>query len=142
MAALKEHRETVSKLIASARAKYHPRAGIYYMDGYCDNSRCDVREVLIRVKDYDETPSQKEFRCPACQSLLLFGTYLFDVGIKTATEYGEQTEQEARSDVADQLRKEKKGFSCSTAAEIFEEWHVTLDELEKMFRERKIERPA
>lgn len=81
-----QHRDRLAALIQATRT----RDTIYLVSGYCNNSACDIRDVLVRIKDYNETPpSLSEFRCPGCRGLLEFGSNMLLGGepILTAREY-------------------------------------------------------
>ena len=80
-----QHRDRLAQLIRDARQQDGTGVPIYYLGGYCDNSRCDVREVRVRVKDFTAASSLKEFRCPFCRGLLLFTTET----LTPAREYGD-----------------------------------------------------
>ena len=81
------HREALAEKIADARQRDGSGAPIYYIGGYCDNTVCDVRDVLYRVKDNGRDCSVKESRCPSCRSLLLAHSSEFRVDVMTRAEY-------------------------------------------------------
>ena len=105
----------MAKLIAKARKGRHG-PGIYYLGGYCDNTTCDVRDVMVRVKDYDLEPSLKEFRCPACRSMLLTGSMEFGVEVLTDQQMRLAKEQDARDSVAAQIHEERMDREGRTRA--------------------------
>jgi len=127
-----------SELVRAARAK--SATARYYLAGYCDSTRCDVRDVLVMAKNHLE--SIGELHCPACGRRLLSGAHSFGVrGVETAEQYDAITHQRARDDVANQLVNERlrreQGDSpliLKQASEI--KSGVTLDELQAMFRDR------
>jgi hypothetical protein len=50
------------------------RQGLLDLHAYCDNPRCSVRAVEVRVKDYDDTLLDGPVpKCPLCQRPLLRG---------------------------------------------------------------------
>src|SRR6266446_3959820 len=75
------HREELQQLIAAARSRQGIVHFTGYIGGYCNRTGCDVRQVLVRVKHYQETIT--EIRCPSCRSLLLLGDH--EHGVKVAT---------------------------------------------------------
>jgi hypothetical protein len=95
------HRATLARLLEEARRRQPGNSRGLYLGGYCPGSTCDVRDVLVRVKDLNE--SVAEFRCPACRLMLTFGSHEFQVDCKTMAEYEGQRDQEARDNVATQL---------------------------------------
>jgi hypothetical protein len=94
----------------------------------------------VYVKDYDSTPSVREFRCPSCRALLLFRSDRFGLELKTASEYAEQRAQEARDEVALQLlyeRKRRENELGVLVGELHEiQGKTTLDDLQKAFAQR------
>lgn len=73
-------------------------SSILYVEMYCDNSFCAVREVTLHLKDYD-TNALKAFRsergqvCPLCRNNMKFHW------VRTALEQETVSEQDARVSV-------------------------------------------
>ena len=74
---------------------------LFHAELYCENSRCAMREVEVRVKDYNRehlydrlTPNLRcSWSCPAC------GTPLKVHWVMTRLEYRAYREREARMSV-------------------------------------------
>jgi len=68
-------RQLPSELVRAARKT--SATARYYRAGYCDNTRCDVRDVLVMAKNHLE--SIGELQCPSCGRRLLPGAHSFGV---------------------------------------------------------------
>ena len=64
-----------SEIVRAAREK--SATARYYRAGYCDNTRCEVRDVLVMAKNHLE--SIGELQCPSCGRRLLPGAHSFGV---------------------------------------------------------------
>jgi len=134
---LATYRRHLAELLRVAR-KHHDITR-YYLGGYCDNSDCDVRGVLVMAKAI--LGSIRELRCPSCRCLLLFGAHGFGVhGVASAAQYDAMKEQKARVNVTNQLvderviREHGTPFDFRPLSDL--KIGVTLDQLHKMFNER------
>jgi len=127
-----------SELVRAAREK--SATARCYRAGYCDNTRCDVRAVLVMAKNHLE--SIGELHCPSCGRRLLLSAHSFGVrGEETAEQYDAIKNQRARDYVANQIVNERlrreQGDSLVILKRVSDiKSGVTLDELQAMFRER------
>src|SRR6266566_1567466 len=130
-----QHQDRLADLIRAARKRGGSMMSTtYYVGGYCNNSRCDIRDVVMRVKDHNDGPI-REIRCPACRSLLLFGAHSFNVEMMTIGEYEQQGDADARDSVAAQLVRESHGDGLLTIAQAAPRG-TTLDDLAVAFAKR------
>jgi hypothetical protein len=129
-----QHRQELKKLIAETRSRQGMVAFSGYVGGYCDNSDCAVRQVLVRVSGYNEPI--EEVRCPACRSLLLLGNWDWDIAVATGEEFSRLLDEHALQGVWAMLKRQNfggGGFAID-ASDLRRD--VTLDDLAQAFRER------
>jgi hypothetical protein len=131
------HRQELQQLISEARSRQGMVAFTGYVGGYCANSDCDVRQVLIRIKGYLD--SIQEVHCPSCRSLLLLGDHEWSVTVATGQEFSTLLKKRAIQAVWRLLRDER-GQCLFTVSDLCREY--TLDDLDQAFRKREIRREA
>jgi hypothetical protein len=125
------------QLISAARSRQQTVAFSGYIGGFCDNLFCDVRQVLVRVREQEANVT--EIRCPACRSILLIGDYEHGVTVATDQEVEKMHEQRSRREVWYELRRERalregQRLLMTNGADLMRD--ITLDELAPLFRER------
>ncbi len=125
------HRDALRQGVEEIHAK---NGGVSHIGGYCNNSNCDVRQVLIRVKDFGGL-SFGEVRCPACQSLLLLGDWEHEVNVASWGEYQRIEERLARDNVAQQIFAETHSSYGFVQLDL-SAYQFTLDQLAERFRAR------
>lgn len=59
----------IEAALGAARERDGRVAFIGYLELYCENPRCSVREVTVRVKEFTG-PTPARLRCPACSRQL------------------------------------------------------------------------
>jgi len=129
----RRHREELRTLIRAARSRQGIVHFTGYIGGYCNRPGCDVRQVLIRVKHYDE--SITEIRCPSCRSLLLFGDHEAGVKVSTTEEHWTRLRQRSLNAVWAMLKqKAEAGRTTTNLGDLLDD--VSLDDLAQAFRER------
>jgi hypothetical protein len=128
------HREELRTLIRAARSRQGIVYFTGYIGGYCIRVGCDVRQVLIRVKHYQESIS--EIRCPSCRSLLLLGDHENNVKVSTTEEPWASLRQRSLNAVWAMLKqKTQAGLLSTNLSDLRDD--VTLDDLAQAFRERE-----
>ena len=85
--------------MAEIAHKLEDGRGLIYLEGYCRNSSCSIREIEIRVKDHERTflNEQSRLRCPVCYVSLTLHW------VRTAHEHTLVGEQFARMNVNEQM---------------------------------------
>jgi hypothetical protein len=132
------HRDELRQRISKARSRQGLVTFGGYIGGYCANSDCDVRQVLIRVKGYYD--SVKEIRCPSCRSLLMLGDHEWSIEVATTQEFSNILKKRAIDNVWWMLKDEQR---CRDGDLVV--WRggadlcrvYTLDDLAQAFRERE-----
>jgi hypothetical protein len=90
----------IADALAAARQRSQLGAFIGYLELYCDDQGCNVREVDVKLKEYeDETPSR--FLCPSCRAPLKLHAVL------TLDERRRADEAEARANVNARLYRRR-----------------------------------
>lgn len=84
------------------------REDVLYLEVYCRNSRCPLREMRLHCKDYEGTLidwlyKNEGIRCPFCEKVLALHW------VRTATEMGAVEGQDARSSVNAQMYQRDHG---------------------------------
>jgi hypothetical protein len=127
------HREELQQLIAAARSRQGLIHFTGYIGGYCAKTDCDVRQVLIRVKHYQQ--SIVEIRCPACRSILTLGDHEHGVKVATTEEHWARLDQRSLNAVWAMLKLRRIGEIISQNMGDLRD-DVTLEDLEQAFLER------
>lgn len=92
------YREQIARRLTEARARDGLAAFVGYVDLYCDNPRCVMREIHGHVKEYDSlTPAR--LLCPACRRQLK------PHGVLTLAEQDAKDDSDARISVREQLQQ-------------------------------------
>jgi len=91
---------SLAAALAAARDRDAGRIFFGFITAYCNNPDCAVREVEIRVKEYDD-PIGQRLGCPAC------GTSLTVHGVETFEERAEADDADARRSVNAQLYRQR-----------------------------------
>jgi hypothetical protein len=94
-------RERIAEALTAARERDGRVAFVGYIEVYCENPRCAVREAEIRVKELDDT-TPAALRCPACRRQLKLHH------VRTLDEQIREDERDARSSVNAQLYVERE----------------------------------
>src|SRR5262245_51678010 len=94
---MKVQNDEFKKALAAAR-KASPGEYLWEVEGYCQNTDCNIREVTVELKEF-AGPTPPQFSCPVCgQELTVHHVY-------DAQKSEQERDREARESVNYQIYK-------------------------------------
>ena len=102
----RKHQETFRKKIEAAWRRQRSVHLPAVLGGYCDNSLCEVRQVLVH-QTFQSDPTGR-VGCPGCGEQLKPENHVEGVLVETKHEYMERREREALWTVAARVLRERR----------------------------------